>query len=126
MSGNIDLFDSIFLFSKKKKNQFTVWVHKVRGESSINFCMQCVIMTQTRQPPPTPCHMHHSQNSPFLILRKLIGGWREGDIKRGLVFYVKSIDLEEVLNVGESRIHQCKVGIQTFKVELFCENCFGL
>ena len=58
----------------------------------------------------TSCHMRHSKNFPFLILRNLTVGWREGVIKRGLVFYTKSIDLEEVLNVGESRIHQCKAG----------------
>ena len=114
-----------FYFQKKKKINLPFGCIRVRGQSDINFCVQYVIMMQTRQT-PTLCHMYHSQNSPFLILCKLIVGWREGDIKRGMVFYVKSIDLEEVLNVGESRIHQCKVGIQTFKVELFCENCFGL
>ena len=68
-------------------------------------------MTQTRRPHPLP---YASFPELFLILLNLIVGWREGVIKRGLVFHIKSIDLEAVLNVGESRIHQihqCKVGI---------------
>ena len=115
------MFDSIFLFLKKKPINLLFGYIRVRGESHINFCTQCVIMKQTRRPPPTPFHMHNSQNFPFLILRNLIGGWREGFIKRGLVFYIKSIYLQEVVNVGESSIHQCKSWyclrpLQTFKV----------
>ena len=45
----------------------------------------------------------------ILILRKLIVGWAEGVFKRGLVFCIKSIDLEKMLIVGGSRIHQVKV-----------------
>ena len=32
-------------------------------------------------------------------------------VSGSLVFCIKSLDLEEMLNVRESRIHQCKVGI---------------
>ena len=51
-------------------------------------------------------------------------------LKRGLVFCIKSIDLEEVLKVGESMIHQSKCWyylgpFQTFKAELFAKIVFG-
>ena len=55
-----------------------------------------------------------------------VGGGR-GLLQRGLVLCIKSIDLEDVLKVGESRIHQSKrwyyLGpFQTFEVELFAKS----
>ena len=49
---------------------------------------------------------------------------------RGMVVCIKYIDLEEVLKVGESSIHQSKswyyLGhFQIFKVELFVKTIFG-
>ena len=86
------------------KNILYKRLHCIRGESHIDFRTQCVIMTQTRLPPSTPCQMPHFQNFEkidsflkpvlnILILGKLIVGWGEGVIKRGLVFCIKSIDL---------------------------------
>ena len=60
-----------------------------------------------KTPTPTLSHVRHSQSfhkidsflEPvlnILILCNLIVAWGEGVIKRGLVFYIKSIDLEEV------------------------------
>ena len=51
-------------------------------------------------------------------------------MKRGLVSYVKSVDLGDVLIVGRSRIHQSKswyyLGpIETSKVEIFLKIVFG-
>ena len=92
-------------------------------------------------PPPTPCYMRHSKNfdkigsflKPILniiVLRNLIAGWERGLLKRGLAFCIKYIDLEEILKVGESSIHQSKSWyylrlFKTFKVELLAKAIFG-
>ena len=65
----------------------------------------------------------------IIVLRNLTAGWERGLLKRGLAFCIKYIDLEEVLKVGESSIHQSKswyyLGpFQTFKVELFVQTIF--
>ena len=98
-------------------------------------------VNKTTPPPPTPCYMRHSKNfdkigiilKPILniiVLRNLTAGWERGLLKRGLAFCIKYIDLEEVLKVGESNIHQSKswyylVLFKTFKVELLAKAIFG-
>ena len=68
---------------------------------------------------PSPCHMRHSQNlnriDSFLkldlgifILYNLIVGWGSGFLKKGLVFWIRPIDLGEMLIVRESSIHKSK------------------
>ena len=58
------------------------------------------------------------------------GGCRRALLKRELVFCIKYIDLEEVLKIEESSIHQSKswyyLGtFETFKLELFEKSIFG-
>ena len=117
----------------KNSNNF-----QFRGESHIDFCVQCVIMMQTRWP-QAPCYMFHSQNfnknnsflEPVLniiVLRNVIRGWGRGLLKRGW-YFASNIDLE-VFKVGESSIHQSKslyyLGLfQTFKVELSAKSIFS-
>ena len=92
---------------------------------------------------PSPCHMRYSQRfekidsflKPVLnifILPNLIVGWGRRLLKRGLVSYVKSVDLGDVLILGRTTIHQSKSwyylgpfqgGIS--KVELFTKMIFA-
>ena len=66
--------------------------------------------------------MRHSQDfdkidgflNPILnifVLRNLIVGWDEGIIKEGLVFCIKSINLEDVLIAGGVGFIKVRVGI---------------
>ena len=48
-----------------------------------------------------------------------------GLIKEGGVFWIKSIDLEDVLIIGRSRIHQSKSWYQTSQVVLFAKIVSG-
>ena len=131
-----------WIFPREENCRILIGLNKfsLRGESHINFCTKCVIMTQTRWP-ITPCHLRHSQNfdkidsflKPVLnvfILHNSIVGWRRGLLKKGLVSYTKSIDLEKVLIVGRRRIHQRKSWyyfgpFQTSKAELFLRKLFS-
>ena len=74
----------------------------------------------TKKDDPLPCHLRHSQNfnkidsfqKPVLnicILGNLIVGWG-ALLKQGLVFYIKSLDLVEVLIFGVGPI-KVRVGI---------------
>ena len=109
----------------------------IRGES--NIIESDASSWRKQDDPSTPCHIRHSQNfdkidsflNPVLnifILRNLIV-WLGGRLlKRGLVFCILSIDLEEGLIVGRSTIHEAKswyyLGpFQTFKVEIFAKIC---
>ena len=90
----------------------------LRGELHIDFRMQCVIMTQTRWPPPTSCHLSHPQNvdkiDSFLtlvlnicILGSLILGLGELVIKEGAGILYQIFRFSGVVYIW-CRIHQCK------------------
>ena len=86
----------------------------LRDESHIDFRTKCVIMTQTRLPPPppplTPCQMRHFQNFGkihsflklvlnILVLGNLTVEWGEGVIKEGAAILHQIYRLKRVLTV---------------------------
>ena len=113
----------------------------VRGEPHIDFCTQCVIMTQRRWPSPTPCYMSHSQNfdkiDSFLksvlyicILGNSIVEWGERVFKEGIGILHQIHRLSGGVNISGSTIHQskswyCLGSSQTSKVEFLEEIVFG-
>ena len=112
----------------------------LRGESHVDFRLQCVIMTQTRWP-PTPCHMHPFQNfdriDSFLnsvlnicILGNLIVGWGVRVIEERVGTLYQIYRFNGGVNIWGNRIHQSKSWYylghpQTSKVEFFAEIVFG-
>ena len=123
---NIAKLTGLFQLVRNKENL------GLKAES--HFRTQFVIISQTRWP-PSPCHMHLFPEFLKLvlnifILHNLITGWVRRLLKRGLIFWIKSIDLEEVLIVILSSIHQSKNwyylgSFRTYRLELFASIDFG-
>ena len=101
-------------------------------KSESHFRTQFVIISQTRW---LPCHMRLFPEFLKLvlnifILHNLITGWVRRLLKRGLIFWIKSIDWGEALIVRGSSIHQSKNwyylgSFQTYRLELFASIDFG-